>query len=119
MISARPSASCDGDARHRHHLPGCGGALHLLGYANRLPLYRQSEIYARDGIELKRSTLAGWVRQSAALLRPLIDAVERHVMSGARLHADDTPLPVLAPGAIRTKTGRLWAYLRHGRPFAG
>ena len=75
-------------------------------YADRLPLYRHSEIYARDGIELERSTLADWVGQSAALLWPLIDAVERRVMSGARLHPDDTPVPVLAPRAGKTKTGR-------------
>jgi len=88
-------------------------------FADHLPLYRQSEIYARDGVELERSTLADWVGQSAALLRPLVDALGRHVLAGARVHADDTPVPVLAPGAGRTKTGRLWAYLRDERPYAG
>lgn len=94
---------------------------HVLAakYADHLPLYRQSEIYAREGVELERSTLADWVGQSAALLRPLIDALGRHVMAGERVHADDTPVPVLAPGAGKTRTGRLWAYLRDERPYAG
>ena len=85
-------------------------------YADNLPLYRQSEIYARAGVELGRSTLADWVGQSAALLRPLLDALARHVLAGAVLHADDTPVLVLAPGLGRTSTGRLWAYLRDERP---
>ena len=85
-------------------------------YADHLPLYRQSEIYARAGLDLQRSTLADWVGQSAALLRPLLDALTRHVLAGAVLHADDTPVPVLAPGLGRTSTGRLWAYLRDERP---
>ncbi|HYZ61945.1 MAG TPA: IS66 family transposase [Acetobacteraceae bacterium] len=88
-------------------------------YADHLPLYRQSEIYARAGVALERSTLAGWVGQSAALLRPLLDALARHVMGGVVLHADDTPVPVLAPGTGKTKTGRLWAYLRDERPHGG
>ena len=86
-------------------------------YADHLPLYRQCEIYARDGVELERSTLADWVGQAAALLRPLVDALERHVMAGTVLHADDTPVPVLAPGTGKTRTGRLWAYLRDERPW--
>jgi transposase len=85
-------------------------------YADHLPLYRQSEIYARAGLDLQRSTLADWVGQSAALLRPLLDALARHVLAGTVLHADDTPVPVLAPGLGRTSTGRLWAYLRDERP---
>jgi transposase len=86
-------------------------------YADHLPLYRQCEIYARDGVELERSTLADWVGQCAALLRPLVDALERHVMAATVLHADDTPVPVLAPGTGKTRTGRLWAYLRDERPW--
>jgi transposase len=85
-------------------------------YADHLPLYRQSEIYTRAGVALERSTLADWVGRSAALLRPLVDALARHVMGGAILHADDTPVPVLAPGTGKTRTGRLWAYLRDERP---
>lgn len=88
-------------------------------YADHLPLYRQSAMYAREGVALERSTLADWVGQSAALLRPLVDALARHVMAGGVLHADDTPVPVLAPGTGRTRTGRLWAYLRDERPHAG
>lgn len=85
-------------------------------YADHLPLYRQSGIYARDGVDLDRSTLANWVGQSASLLRPLVDTLGRHVLSGGVLHADDTPVPVLAPGTGKTRTGRLWAYLRDERP---
>ena len=88
-------------------------------FADHLPLYRQSEIYAREGVELERSTLADWVGQSAALLRPLVEALGQHVLAGDRVHADDTPVPVLAPGAGKTKTGRLWAYLRDERPHGG
>jgi transposase len=84
-------------------------------YANHIPLNRQSEIYAREGVELDRSTLAGWVGASSQLLAPLVEAVRRHVMAGSKLHADDTPVPVLAPGRGRTKTGRLWTYVRDDR----
>ena len=90
--------------------PGAGLLAHVLvsKYADHLPLYRQSGIYARHGVDLARSTLADWVGRSASLLSPLVDALERHVMGGPTLHADDTPVPVLAPGAGRTRTGRLW-----------
>jgi transposase len=82
-------------------------------------IFRQSEIYERAGVELERSTLADWVGQCVTLLRPLIEALGRHVMAGERVHADDTPVPVLAPGAGKTQLGRLWAYLRDERPYAG
>ena len=85
-------------------------------YCDHLPLYRQSQIYAREGVELERSTLADWVGQSSALLRPLVDALQRHVFAGNKVHGDDTPVPVLAPGKGRTKTGRLWTYVRDDRP---
>jgi hypothetical protein len=88
-------------------------------YADHLPLYRQSGIYARHGVDLARSTLADWVGRSAALLDPLVDALERHVMAGPTLHADDTPVPVLAPGGARTRTGRLWTYVRDERGHGG
>ena len=81
--------------------------------------YRQSGIYARQGVDLARSTLADWVGRSARLLDPLVDALERHVMSGSTLHTDDTPVPVLAPGAGRTRTGRLWTYVRDERGHGG
>lgn len=85
-------------------------------YCDHLPLYRQSEIYARAGIDLERSTLAGWVGQCSALLRPLIDSLNRYVLAAGKVHADDTPVPVLAPGEGRTRTGRLWTYVRDDRP---
>ncbi len=84
-------------------------------YADHLPLYRQSEIYARQGIELDRSTLADWVGNTSVLLQPLVDAVRKHVMAATKLHADDTPVPVLAPGQGKTKTARLWTYVRDDR----
>ena len=87
-------------------------------YADGLPLYRQSAIYARQGVDIDRSTLADWVCSMAALLDPLVAAVGQHVCAGAVLHADDTTVKVLAPGAGRTKTGRLWAVVRDERSFA-
>jgi transposase len=87
-------------------------------YADHLPLYRQSRIFARDGIDLDRSTLAVWVGAAAQLCGPLIDALGRYVLSGAKLHADDTPVPVLCPGRGSTRQGRLWTYVRDDRPAA-
>lgn len=85
-------------------------------FCDHQPLYRQSEIYARQGVEIERSTLAGWVGASSALLDPLVDALREHVLAGRKIHADDTPMPVLAPGSGKTKTGRLWTYVRDERP---
>jgi transposase len=85
-------------------------------YADHLPLFRQSEIYARQGVEISRSTMAGWVGAASDLLGPLVDAIGRHVFAGRKLHADDTPMPVLAPGNGKTKTGRLWTCVRDDRP---
>lgn len=85
-------------------------------YADHLPLYRQSEIYARLGAELERSTLADWVGSCSALLAPLVECLGRYVRSGLKLHADDTPVPVLQPGRGTTKQGRLWTYVRDDRP---
>lgn len=102
-------------------LAGPGLLAHVLvsKYADHLPLYRQSGIYAREGVELERSTLAGMVGGAAALLEPLLDALARHVLAAGKLHGDDTPVPVLAPGKGRTKTARLWVYVRDERPMAG
>jgi transposase len=99
-------------------LAGPGLLAHVLvsKYADHLPLYRQSEIYARQGVEIARSTLAGWVGAASELLAPLLTALQKHVLGGAKLHADDTPIPVLAPGNGKTKTGRLWTYVRDDRP---
>lgn len=69
----------------------------------------------REGVELDRSLLAKWVGHSAKLLQPLVDALRLHVMAATKLHADDTPVPVLAPGNGKTKTGRLWVYVRDDR----
>src|SRR5947207_9146890 len=87
--------------------------------ADHLPLYRQAEIFAREGIDLDRSLLADWVGSSAALLAPLGEALRAHVFAADVVHADDTPIPVLAPGRGKTKTGRLWTYVRDERPAAG
>jgi transposase len=84
-------------------------------FCDHLPLYRQSEIYARQGVEIERSTLASWVGASSELLTPLVDALRAHVLAGRKIHADDTPMPVLAPGTGKTKTGRLWTYVRDER----
>ena len=99
-------------------LAGPGLLAHVVvsKYCDHLPLYRQEEIYAREGVELERTTLADWVGGVSQLLAPLVEALRRHVMSAAKLHADDTPVPVLAPGLGRTKTGRLWTYVRDDRP---
>jgi transposase len=99
-------------------LAGPGLLAHVLvaKYADHLPLYRQSEIYAREGIDLDRSTLADWVGASSYLLAPLLDQVRKHVLAATKLHADDTPVPVLAPGMGKTKTARLWTYVRDDRP---
>jgi transposase len=102
-------------------LPGPGLLAHVLiaKYADHLPLYRQSQIYAREGVDLDRSTLADWVGAASALLTPLLEALAKHVLSGYALHADDTPVPVLAPGTGKTRSGRLWTYVRDERAFGG
>ncbi len=99
-------------------MAGPGLLSHVLvsKYCDHLPLYRQSEIYARQDVELERSTLADWVGGSAQLLEPLVEALRRYVTAASKLHADDTPVPVLAPGQGKTKTGRLWTYVRDDRP---
>jgi transposase len=101
--------------------PGPGLLAHVLisKYCDHLPLYRQAGIYAREGVELPRSTMAGWVGRAAFELRPLVAAIGAHVLVADKIHGDDTPVSVLAPGTGKTKTGRLWAYVRDDRPFAG
>ena len=88
-------------------------------YDDHLPLYRQAEIFARDGVSLEISTLCGWVGATAAALKPLVDTLATGILGGDTLHVDDTPVPVLAPGTGKTKTGRLWTYVRDERPFTG
>jgi transposase len=88
-------------------------------YADHLPLYRQAQIYARQGIELDRSTLADWVGRAAFLLRPIHERLLVALKSSAKLFADETTAPVLDPGRGRTKLGQLWAYARDDRPWRG
>jgi transposase len=99
-------------------LPGPGLLAHVLvaKYADHLPLYRQEAIYARSDVELSRSTLAGWVGASCRTMAPLSEALRRYVLEAGKLHGDDTPVPVLAPGNGKTRTGRLWTYVRDDRP---
>ncbi len=100
---------------------GAGLLAHVLiaKFCDHLPLYRQAEIYARDGVDLDRATLASWVGKAAWLVEPLAERIGRYVMAGSVIHADDTPVPVLAPGNGKTKEGRFWVYLRDERPHAG
>jgi transposase len=86
-------------------------------YGLHLPLNRQSAVYAREGVDLDVSTLADWVGAAAATLMPLVTEIRAHVLAAERIHADDTTVPVLAKG--KTRTGRLWTYVRDDRPFAG
>jgi transposase len=111
----RPKFACPGCERVveapaparpiEHGLPGPGLLAHVLvsKFGDRLPLYRQSEIYAREGVDLGRSTLAGWVGAASELLALLVDEIRRHVLAGSKIHADDTPVPVLAPGKARPR----------------
>lgn len=124
----RPKLSCDGcDCIVQEAAPGrvidrglAGPGLlaHVLiaKYADHLPLYRQSEIYEREGVELDRSTLADWVGGATRVMMPLVEALQRYVISADKLHGDDIPVPVLAPGSGKTKTARLWTYVRDDRP---
>ena len=86
-------------------------------FGEHLPLNRQSESFAREGIELSVSTLADWVGACTATLAPLVALIGAHVLAAERLHGDDTTVPVLAKG--KTVTGRLWTYVRDDRPFGG
>ena len=100
--------------------PGLLAHIAVAKFDDHLPLYRQAEIYAREGVELQTSTLSGWVGATAAALMPLVDLLREEVIAGsAVLHGDDTPVPVLAPGTGKTKTGRLWTYVRDERPHGG
>jgi len=99
-------------ARRLRHGPNLLAHVVVAKYANHLPLYRQSEIYARSGIDIDRSSLTDDVGHVAKILTPLIDLLAKDVMTSPVLHGDDTPVSVLAPGAGKTKTGRLWAYVR-------
>ena len=88
-------------------------------YSDHLPLYRQSQIFARQGVMLNRSTLANWVGGASWWLEALRERLAAHIFASGKLFADDTPVPVLDPGRGRTRTGRLWVYVRDDRPWAG
>jgi transposase len=88
-------------------------------YADHLPLYRQAQIFARQGVTLDRSTLCNWVSRACWWLEPLHALILSMVVSSPKVVADDTTLPVLDPGRGRTKTGRLWCYATDNRPWAG
>ena len=88
-------------------------------YADHLPLYRQAQIYARQGVDLDRSTLADWVGRAAFLLRPVHERLLALLKGSTKLFADETTAPVLDPGRGRTKTGQLFAYARDDRPWGG
>ena len=113
--SPLPSRPIDGGR------PGPGLLAHVLvsKYSDHLPLYRQSKIFAREGVDLDRSTLADWVGRSTSLLEPLADAIGRLARQGEVLFADDTPVKMLAPGSKKTKTARIWTYVRDERPWSG
>ena len=98
--------------------PGLLAQVIAAKYADHCPLYRQQAIYQRAGVDLDRATLADWVGAAARLLEPLVDVVGRYVLAGEKVHTDDTPVPVLDPGRGKTKTGRLWTYVRDDRPAA-
>ena len=99
-------------------MAGAGLLAHVLvsKYADHTPLYRQCQIYAREGVELERSTLTDWVGQAARLLTPLADAVGRYVLRAEKVHGDDTPIRVLGGKGSKARTGRLWVYVRDDRP---
>jgi transposase len=96
--------------------PGLLAQVIVAKYADHCPLYRQQSIYRRSGVDLDRATLADWVAGVSRLLEPLVDALGRYVLAAQKVHADDTPVPVLDPGRGQTKTARLWAYVRDDRP---
>ncbi|MEN3262704.1 IS66 family transposase [Sodalis endosymbiont of Spalangia cameroni] len=84
-------------------------------YVEHIPLYRQCDIYSRHGLELSRNSMDRWVLELADKLSPLAEALNRYVLEAGKVHADDTPVKVLAPGAGKTRTGRLWVYVRDDR----
>lgn len=95
--------------------PGLLAQILVAKFADHQPLYRQSVIYARHGVELDRSTMARWVGACGALMQPLVAALQAYVLLPGKVHSDDTPMPVLSPGNGQTKRGRLWVYVRDDR----
>ena len=129
IVHVRPRVSCRAcetvfqapmpDLPIERGRPGPALLAHVLvaKYCEHLPLYRQSAIYAREGVDLDRSTLCDWVGRMAFHLAPVAEAIARHVRHGEAIHADDTTVPVLDPGRGKTKTGRLWVAVRDERPW--
>ena len=100
--------------------PGPGLVASVVSkYLDGLPLYRQSAILAREGIEIERATLADWVGHAAWWVTPLAELIGAHVLAAPIIHTDDTPIAVLAPGNGKTRTGRLWTYVVDERPWQG
>jgi transposase len=102
-------------------LPSEGLVAHIIAakFGDHLPLYRQSQIMARQGIEIDRSTLAFWVGVAAAELKPIYLHIRQNLLGSAKLYADETTAPVLDPGRGRTKTGYFWTLARDDRPWNG
>ena len=119
LLAHRAGTGAEPCYRSRSGGPGLLAHVLVSKYADHLPLYRQSEIYQREGVELDRSTLADWVGGTSRTLRPLVDALQRYVLGAEKMHGDDVPVPVLEPGRGKTKTGRLWTYVRDDRPAGG
>lgn len=95
--------------------PGLLARVLTAKYCEHLPLYRQCEIFARQGVDLSRALLSNWVDACCRLMAPLDEALYHYVTDSRKLHTDDTPVPVLAPGRKKTKTGRIWTYVRDDR----
>ncbi len=100
-------------------MAGAGLLAHILvqKFCNHLPFYRQSEIYAREDIDLSRSTMASWAGNSSTLLMPLVEEIRKSIFASSHIHGDDTTIKVLAPGLGKTNIGRLWTYVRDGRKY--
>jgi transposase len=96
--------------------PGMLAQLAVAKYAYHLPLYRQGQMYAHDGVELEGSTMSDAIGGISRLLTPLVDALRRYVLMPGKLHGDDIPVPALDPGKGSTRTARLWVYVRDNRP---
>jgi transposase len=132
LLTRRPKYACRGCAEGVVQAPAPerlveGGIpterliAHVLTakYADHLPLYRQAQIYARQGVMLDRSTLADWVGRAAFMLKPVHARLLEVLKASVKLFADETTAPVLDPGRGRTKKGQLWAYARDDRPWRG
>lgn len=132
IVTVRPRMACrscgDGVAQAKapaHVVPGGLPSEALLAdilvkkYADHLPLYRQAQMMARQGVTIDRATLAGWVGRAAGYLKPIVDRQKAELLKSDRLFVDETTAKVLAPSSGKTKTGYLWAMVRDNRPHGG